>query len=53
MAAGTSFESGDSADSTTGLTLKRLAVWTEDVALRMRLMSTIIESCRGKNSSTP
>ncbi|PWN97436.1 hypothetical protein FA09DRAFT_330596 [Tilletiopsis washingtonensis] len=29
-----------------GLTLKRVAVWTQDVALRLRLLSTIIESCQ-------
>lgn len=32
--------------STAGLTLKRVAVWTEDVLLRLRMMSTIIESCQ-------
>ncbi|PWN46995.1 hypothetical protein IE53DRAFT_336133, partial [Violaceomyces palustris] len=33
-------------EASTGLTLKRLTVWTQDMTLRMRLTSTMIESCR-------
>lgn len=29
-----------------GLTLRRISVWTEEVTLRMRLISTIIEGCQ-------
>ncbi|CBQ70350.1 related to Spindle pole body component alp6 [Sporisorium reilianum SRZ2] len=32
--------------STTYVTLKRLSLWTEEMTLRFRLMSTIIESCQ-------
>ena len=38
--------SSSSSEPSTYVTLKRLAVWTEQMTLRMRLMSTIIESCR-------
>lgn len=31
----------------TGLTLRRLEVWTEDWRLRMRMMSVCVEGCRG------
>ncbi|KDN53149.1 hypothetical protein K437DRAFT_231212 [Tilletiaria anomala UBC 951] len=34
-------------DANSHLTLKRVAVWTHDVLLRMRLLSTIIEQCQG------
>uniref|UniRef100_V5EHM4 Uncharacterized protein n=1 Tax=Kalmanozyma brasiliensis (strain GHG001) TaxID=1365824 RepID=V5EHM4_KALBG len=46
---------GDNADgqgltgteaATTYVTLKRLSLWTEEMTLRFRLMSTIIESCQ-------
>lgn len=48
-------ETGDSAGAQTGadteaattyVTLKRLSLWTEEMTLRFRLMSTIIESCQ-------
>lgn len=32
--------------ATTYVTLKRLSLWTEEMTLRFRLMSTIIESCQ-------
>ncbi|GAC97338.1 hypothetical protein PHSY_004923 [Pseudozyma hubeiensis SY62] len=34
------------ATSTAYVTLKRLSLWTEEMTLRFRLMSTIIESCQ-------
>ncbi|KAN0065677.1 Microtubule-nucleating Tub4p (gamma-tubulin) complex component [Thecaphora frezii] len=34
------------AEPSTYVTLKRMGVWTEEMALRMRMTSTIIESCR-------
>lgn len=41
-------ESDESANgaATTYVTLKRLSLWTEEMTLRFRLMSTIIESCQ-------
>ncbi|SPO36125.1 related to Spindle pole body component alp6 [Pseudozyma flocculosa] len=33
-------------EASTYVTLKRMGVWTEETALRMRMTSTIIESCR-------
>ena len=34
-------------DARTGLTLKRIGVWTEESKLRMRMMSAVVESCEG------
>jgi len=36
----------DQVAPTTYVTLKRLSLWTEEMTLRFRLMSTIIESCQ-------
>ncbi|PWZ00995.1 hypothetical protein BCV70DRAFT_205609 [Testicularia cyperi] len=46
---GSTAASGEAAvasTSTTHVTLKRLALWTEEMTLRFRLMSTIVESCQ-------
>ncbi|KAM0789639.1 hypothetical protein ACM66B_000443 [Microbotryomycetes sp. NB124-2] len=40
---------GPSAGSGTGLTLRRLLVWTEDVKLRMRMMGALVETAGGNN----
>jgi gamma-tubulin complex component 3 len=34
-----------SIDGDTGLTLRRLLLWTEDTKLRMRMMAVLIEGC--------
>lgn len=39
-------DGAESEASTTYVTLKRLSLWTEEMTLRFRLMSTIIESCQ-------
>ncbi|SNX82323.1 related to Spindle pole body component alp6 [Melanopsichium pennsylvanicum] len=39
-------EGGEKNAATTYVTLKRLSLWTEEMTLRFRLMSTIIESCQ-------
>ncbi|SPO22753.1 related to Spindle pole body component alp6 [Ustilago trichophora] len=39
-------EGSDRNTATTYVTLKRLSLWTEEMTLRFRLMSTIIESCQ-------
>lgn len=39
-------QEGASGAATTYVTLKRLSLWTEEMTLRFRLMSTIIESCQ-------
>lgn len=36
----------DAPQTSTGLTLRRLEVWTEDWTLRMRMMSVSVEACR-------
>ncbi|KIO25990.1 hypothetical protein M407DRAFT_75038, partial [Tulasnella calospora MUT 4182] len=36
----------DAPQTNTGLTLRRLEVWTEDWTLRMRMMSVSVEACR-------
>lgn len=40
-------EDAESQQYDTGLTLRRLEVWTEEWRLRMRMMSVCVEGCRG------
>ncbi|KAG8978978.1 Microtubule-nucleating Tub4p (gamma-tubulin) complex component [Tulasnella sp. 425] len=39
----------DAPQTSTGLTLRRLEVWTEDWTLRMRMMSVSVEACRSNS----
>lgn len=41
----------DHADGKARLTLRRVLVWTQDILLRMRLLSTLIEQCQSKYSA--